>query len=79
MAFLKGSFYENARRFTENDKGETPFRGVRARMLENPPPVLEHSVATRDVFAAGALRAARWLAGRPAALYTMQDVLARDA
>ena len=37
--------------------------------------VLEHSVATRDVFAAGAIRAARWLAGRPAGLYAMRDVL----
>ena len=35
-----------------------------------------HSVTTRDVFADGALRAARWIAGRPAGLYSMQDVLA---
>lgn len=38
---------------------------------------LEHRALTRDVFAAGALRAARWLAGRPAGLYAMRDVLAR--
>lgn len=37
---------------------------------------LHHSVTTRDVFADGALRAARWIAGRPAGLYSMQDVLA---
>jgi 4-hydroxy-tetrahydrodipicolinate reductase len=37
---------------------------------------LRHHAESRDVFAAGALRAARWLAGRPAGLYTMRDVLA---
>lgn len=36
---------------------------------------LTHRAETRDVFAAGALRAAKWLAGKPAGLYTMQDVL----
>ena len=34
-----------------------------------------HSAHTRDTFAAGALRAAGWLAGKPAGLYTMADVL----
>jgi len=34
-----------------------------------------HSAHTRDTFARGALRAARWLVGRPAGLYDMQDVL----
>jgi len=38
---------------------------------------LEHSVTTRDVFAEGALRAARWIVGRPPGLYTMHDVLRR--
>ena len=36
---------------------------------------LEHSVRTRDVFARGAIRAARWIVGRPAGLYSMDDVL----
>jgi len=36
---------------------------------------VSHSAHSRDTFAAGALRAARWLAGKPAGLYTMQDVL----
>lgn len=35
-----------------------------------------HSVTTRQVFADGALRAARWIADRPAGRYSMQDVLA---
>ena len=36
---------------------------------------LSHSAHTRDTFAAGALRAAAWVAGRKPGLYTMQDVL----
>jgi len=36
---------------------------------------LTHRATSRDVFAHGALRAARWLVGRPAGLYTMRDVL----
>jgi 4-hydroxy-tetrahydrodipicolinate reductase len=36
---------------------------------------LAHRAATRDHFAAGALRAARWVAGRAPGLYTMEQVL----
>jgi len=36
---------------------------------------LMHQAVSRDLFAAGALRAAKWLAGRPAGLYSMDDVL----
>jgi 4-hydroxy-tetrahydrodipicolinate reductase len=36
---------------------------------------LTHRAATRSVFAAGALRAATWLAGKPAGRYRMSDVL----
>jgi len=36
---------------------------------------LSHRALSRDNFAAGALRAARWLVGRPPGLYTMADVL----
>ena len=34
-----------------------------------------HSAHTRDNFARGALRAATWLAGKPAGMYSMLDVL----
>lgn len=34
-----------------------------------------HKASSRQVFAKGAVRAARWLAGKPAGLYTMKDVL----
>jgi len=36
---------------------------------------LSHRALSRDTFAAGAVRAARWLAGRDPGLYTMADVL----
>lgn len=36
---------------------------------------LRHRALARDTFAAGALRAARWLVGRPPGLYSMRDVL----
>jgi 4-hydroxy-tetrahydrodipicolinate reductase len=36
---------------------------------------LTHRAHSRDTFARGALRAARWMAGRPPGLYSMHDVL----
>ena len=34
-----------------------------------------HKASSRDTFAKGAVRAAKWVVGRPAGLYDMQDVL----
>ncbi|MFN0075515.1 MAG: 4-hydroxy-tetrahydrodipicolinate reductase [Prosthecobacter sp.] len=36
---------------------------------------LTHKASSRDTFANGSVRAARWLVGKPAGLYDMQDVL----
>lgn len=36
---------------------------------------LTHKASSRETFAAGALRAARWIVGRPPGLYDMEDVL----
>ncbi len=36
---------------------------------------LTHRAASREIFARGALRAARWIIGKPAGRYSMQDVL----
>lgn len=36
---------------------------------------LTHKASSRDAFASGALRAAKWVNTRPAGLYTMHDVL----
>ena len=40
---------------------------------------LTHKASSRETFAAGALRAARWIIGRPPGLYTMEDVLGLSA
>lgn len=36
---------------------------------------ISHVATTRDIFARGALTAAKWLAGKPAGRYSMRDVL----
>jgi 4-hydroxy-tetrahydrodipicolinate reductase len=36
---------------------------------------LTHRAGSREIFASGALRAAAWVVGRPAGLFSMQDVL----
>lgn len=36
---------------------------------------IRHQAHSRDVFALGALRAAKWVVNKPAGLYSMQDVL----
>jgi len=61
--------------FEVERRGDVP--GDHSVMLASPTEKLSfsHSVATRQVFVAGALRAARWLVGRPAGLYDMSDVL----
>jgi len=45
------------------------FSGVSERLE------LTHRAGSREIFAGGALRAAKWIMGKPAGLYTMQDVL----
>lgn len=36
---------------------------------------IKHQAHTRDLFVAGAIKAAKWIAGKPAGLYSMRDVL----
>jgi 4-hydroxy-tetrahydrodipicolinate reductase len=36
---------------------------------------LTHRASSREIFARGALRAAKWIIGQPPGLYAMQDVL----
>jgi len=36
---------------------------------------IKHQAHTRDLFVVGALKAAKWVSGKPAGLYSMQDVL----
>ncbi len=65
----KDIHYESERR------GEVP--GDHTVILSSPSERLElsHSVTTRDVFAAGALRAAAWVARQNPGQYSMRDVL----
>ena len=37
---------------------------------------ISHSAASKRVFAVGAIRAAKWLVGKPAGRYEMKDMLA---
>ncbi len=37
--------------------------------------ILEHVACSRDIFARGALHAARWLSSQAPGLYSMQEVL----
>lgn len=48
----------------------TAYFGAPGERLE-----LTHAATTRDTFVHGALRAAKWLAGKPAGRYTLSDVL----
>jgi 4-hydroxy-tetrahydrodipicolinate reductase len=36
---------------------------------------LFHSAKTRDIFASGAIKAAKWVVNKEAGLYNMEDVL----
>jgi len=36
---------------------------------------IKHQAHSRDLFAVGALKAAKWVSQKPAGLYSMQDVL----
>jgi len=40
---------------------------------------IKHQAHSRDLFAVGALKAAKWVMGKPAGLYSMQDVLLRPS
>ncbi|MEX2520673.1 MAG: hypothetical protein WD969_15220 [Paracoccaceae bacterium] len=48
MAFFKGSAYEFTPVFEPDDAGRTVFRGLRARRIRKPEPVLEHTVALKN-------------------------------
>ncbi len=46
--FFKGSFYENTLLFSPDEEGRTFFSGLRARSLDQPEAILEHSVALKE-------------------------------
>ena len=65
-----GAIGVQALRGGDNPGEHTVFFLGRGERLE-----LTHRAVTRDHFAAGAMRAARWIAGKPAGLYGMEQVL----
>jgi 4-hydroxy-tetrahydrodipicolinate reductase len=69
---------DDAVRYESERRGEVP--GDHDVIFSSPTErlILRHSVTTRQVFAEGALRAARWVISRPAGLYSMHDVLFDD-
>lgn len=66
---------EDAIRYHSERRGEVP--GDHTVLFESPTErlTLAHSVTTRDVFAAGALRAAQFARRREPGFYTMHDVI----
>lgn len=54
--------------------GDNPGEHSVSFATENESLTLTHKVANRQVFAVGALRAARWLVGRPNGLYSAGDI-----
>ncbi len=72
-------FNDDTVRFEVERRGEVP--GDHAVILASPTETLtlKHSVTTRQVFAEGALRAARWVIGQPPGLYGMRDVMKKTA
>ena len=67
-----GVYYASLRGGTVAGEHDVIFAGDGERIT------LGHKAENRGVFATGAVRAALWLAGKPAGLYTMQDVLGLD-
>jgi len=66
-------------RYHSERRGEVPGDHEVIFASPNECLTLSHSVTTRQVFAEGALRAARWIVDRRPGLYNMHDVLFGDA
>lgn len=62
-------------RYESERRGEVPGDHVITFSSPTETLTLGHSVTTRHVFAEGAIRAARWIAGKPPGCFTMHDVL----
>jgi len=78
IAKARGEEGTGSIRFESERRGEVP--GDHEVVMRSPTERLTfaHSVTTRQVFVDGAIRAARWVVGRPAGLYRMADVLFAD-
>ena len=77
--------YERHGRIGAREKGEIGIQTIRGGDVVGDHTVmflgdgerveLTHKATSRDNFSAGALRAAKWIPGRPPGVYTMRDVL----
>lgn len=78
IAAVRGESGTGSVAFNVERRGEVP--GDHEVIMTSPSERLRfaHSVATRQVFADGALRAARWIVARSPGLYRMTDVLFED-
>ena len=75
MAAARGEQGTGSVTFESERRGEVP--GDHEVVMRSPTETLTfgHSVTTRQVFADGAIRAARWVVGKPAGPLPMRDVL----
>ena len=75
VAGARGEQGTGSVRFSSERRGEVP--GDHEVVMRSPAERLTfgHSVTTRDVFADGAIRAARWVVDQPPGRYRMSDVL----
>ena len=75
VATARGEAGTGSVTFHSERRGEVP--GDHEVVMQSPTErlVFAHSVTTRQVFADGAIRAARWIVGQPAGRYRMSDVL----
>lgn len=78
VASARGEQGTGTVRFHSERRGEVP--GDHEVVMSSPTERLSfaHSVTTRQVFADGAIRAARWVVAQPPGRYTMSDVLFGD-
>ena len=82
-----GTAKKMAEILTEVTKKETPVHAIRLGDIVGDHTVIfcgnserieiKHQAHSRDLFALGALKAAKWVVNKPAGLYSMQDVLSK--
>lgn len=78
MAAARGETGTGSVRFAAERRGEVPGEHEIVMQSATETVVFAHRVTTRQVFVDGALRAARWVVGQGAGLYSMQNVLFSD-
>lgn len=75
VAAARGEQGTGSVRFKSERRGEVPGDHDVVMRSETETLTFAHSVTTRQVFADGAIRAARWVVGKTPGLYQMRDVL----